>query len=303
MSEKEFLRSPLFYVGDKYKLLPQIVPNFPNISGRFIEVFAGGGSVFMNSPSKEVFVNDIDKHLVGVHSKLISYSGDYRKLIKDVELLIEKYALTNSSKGLVVDPELKSKFPKTYFAVMNKESYNKLKKDFNISENKDYLALYILLIFGFNRMLRFNGKGEFNIPVGNVDFNKNVEQALINYLNVTKSKKIHLYNLDYKDFLKELSPKKGDFIYLDPPYLITGSEYNKLWNEDNEKELYEILDKLHNKGVMFMISNVLEYGNKDNPILRGWSTKYNLIDVKSNYINRFDNRQKQISEILVKNYA
>ena len=27
-------------------------------------------------------------------------------------------------------------------------------------------------------MIRFNSKGEFNVPVGNVDFNKNVATAL-----------------------------------------------------------------------------------------------------------------------------
>ena len=40
------------------------------------------------------------------------------------------------------------------------------------------MHLYLLLIFGFNRMLRFNSKGEYNLPVGNVDFNKNTETAL-----------------------------------------------------------------------------------------------------------------------------
>lgn len=32
-------------------------------------------------------------------------------------------------------------------------------------------------------MIRFNGKGDFNLPVGNVDFNNNVYQALNNYLD------------------------------------------------------------------------------------------------------------------------
>lgn len=303
MTKKEYFRSPLFYVGDKYKLLPQIIPHFPEMSGRFIEPFTGGGSVFINTPTKEVYVNDIDNHLVEIHKTLLSYSDNVQKLLDDIEQLIKKYRLTSSNKSIEIDTELKSKYPKTYFAVLNRDAYNSMKNDFNKSPNKDYLVLYLLLIFGFNRMLRFNKKGEFNIPVGNVDFNKNVEKALTDYLKETKKKSVNVFNLDYKEFIKQVNPKKDDFIYFDPPYLITGSEYNKLWNEDNEKELYEIVDKLHRKGVKFMISNVLEYGDKKNPILKEWSKNYNVVDVKSNYINRFDNKQKQLHEILVKNYA
>ncbi|WP_197271663.1 DNA adenine methylase, partial [Helicobacter heilmannii] len=47
------LRSPLFYVGDKYKLMPQLKPLFPAHIKRFIEPFVGGGSSFLNTPAKE----------------------------------------------------------------------------------------------------------------------------------------------------------------------------------------------------------------------------------------------------------
>ena len=41
-------RSPLFYVGDKYKLIKEIRTHFPPAIKRFIEPFVGGGSVFLN---------------------------------------------------------------------------------------------------------------------------------------------------------------------------------------------------------------------------------------------------------------
>jgi len=41
-------RSPFFYVGDKFKLIPQLQANFPPQINRFIEPFCGGGSVFLN---------------------------------------------------------------------------------------------------------------------------------------------------------------------------------------------------------------------------------------------------------------
>lgn len=74
---------------------------------------------------------------------------------------------------------------KTYYSKYNKDAYLKMRQDYN--KNKDnVLLLYLLLIYGFNHMIRFNSKGDFNLPVGNVDFNKNVYIALINYLNFRK---------------------------------------------------------------------------------------------------------------------
>ena len=76
----------------------------------------------------------------------------------------------------------------------------------NFNENKkDTLLLYILLIYGFNHMIRFNRAGDFNLPVGNVDFNKNVKKALEAYLNFTNRHSLIFSNSDYKDFIKSFS--------------------------------------------------------------------------------------------------
>lgn len=64
MMKDEIVRSPLFYVGDKYKLIGDIRNNFPAGIRRLIEPFAGGGSVFMNTPAGNCMVNDIDTHTV-----------------------------------------------------------------------------------------------------------------------------------------------------------------------------------------------------------------------------------------------
>ena len=53
MKQKNVNRSPLFYVGDKYKLIDEIKTHFPAGIGRFIEPFVGGGSVFMNVDADE----------------------------------------------------------------------------------------------------------------------------------------------------------------------------------------------------------------------------------------------------------
>ena len=122
--------------------------------------------------------------------------------------------------------DLKKEYKKTYYAKYNKDSYLKLRDSFN--ENNYTIELYLLLIYGFNRMIRFNSKGLFNVPVGNVDFNTNVAEALENYLKFMKNNKVEFYSSDYLDFVKEIEFQERDFIYFDPPYLISNSEY-KLW--------------------------------------------------------------------------
>ena len=52
--KKEVNRSPLFYVGDKYKLISEIKTYFPQCINRFIEPFVGGGSVFLNIDAEEL---------------------------------------------------------------------------------------------------------------------------------------------------------------------------------------------------------------------------------------------------------
>ena len=151
-------------------------------------------------------------------------------------------------------------------------------------------------------MHRFNKNHEFNVPVGNVDFNKNVVDALINYFLSVQKKKIAWYCLDFKDFLDSISFQENDLVYLDPPYLITFSEYNKLWDEDCEMRLIKVLDELNERGIRFAVSNVLWHRKKYNGTFNLWAQKYNIVRVKSNYISFNDNTDKDTYEVLVKNY-
>ncbi len=298
----EYIRSPFFYVGDKYKIIPQIQKHFPKNINKFIEPFTGGGSVFLNVEANQYMLNDIDTNIVSIHKELKNNSNDFNMFYNNICKKIELNNLSHSFKEDKVPKELKKQFKKTYYAKYNKEGYNNLKKIYNASENKDYIDLYILLIYGFNRMLRFNSKKEFNLPVGNVDYNKNVHYALENYMNRVKENNIDWYNLDYKNFLNNINIEKNDFIYLDPPYLISNSEYNKLWNNTNENELLDFLDELNDRNVKFAISNVVEYRGCKNDIFEEWMRKYKVEEITSNYISFNNNKQKNIREVLVKNY-
>jgi DNA adenine methylase len=228
---------------------------------------------------------------------------DFEDLHTDLLKIIKRYGLTNSSAGYQPPPKLVKEFPKTYFARVNEGPYNKLKHDFNTSSNKNFLELFLLVIYGFNRMWRFNKSEEFNIPVGNVDFNKNVVSALENYVSKLKDKNLEFSCDDVFTKYEKFNFKKSDFIYLDPPYLITASEYNKLWGESEELRLLELIDRIHSQGAAFALSNVTTYKGKRNSALISWMKNYRVHEINSKYINYFDNGDKISREVLVTNYG
>ena len=303
--DNSFVRSPFFYVGDKYKLLPKILPYFPTSINRYVEPFVGGGSVFLNVVAHEYLVNDIDINMIRLHEHLCAQAKRRNEWFGEISELIEYYGLSRSYKEDVVPETLKKENVKTYFARFNKSGYERLRADYNASDRISGYALnrlYLLLIYGFNRMLRYNRNGDFNLPVGNVDFNYNVVNALNNYFDVVSRINLKFRSQDFAKFIESVDLTRLDFVYLDPPYLITSSEYNKLWNKQDDAKLMRMLDDLNAKGVRFALSNVTHYNGKTNDEFIIWASKYNVIPIKSNYINYHNNKDKEIKEVLVINY-
>lgn len=299
----QVIRSPFFYVGDKYKLVPQLRKFFPEKISTYIEPFAGGGSSFLNTKADKYLVNDIDFYVIELHKYLSQYAGKSTELLELLYKNIDYYGLSCSFRGITAPDDLKKKYVKTYYSHYNKAAYACLKDDFN--SNKDNLILlYLLLIYGFNHMIRFNSTGNFNLPVGNVDFNKNVYTSIIHYLSFMENNYITFYNMDFADFLDQIAFDNDTYVYLDPPYLISGSEYNKLWNEDHEKRLCNYLDELNKKGVRFGITNLINHKGKTNTTFIEWSKKYFIYDINSNYISFNDNTIKENSkEVFITNYG
>lgn len=304
MTKKEIVRSPFFYVGDKYKLMPQLRKLMPEDIDNYIEPFVGGGSSFLNSKGSKYILNDVNEYVIKLHRELSKFIGKKELLLEKIYNIIDEYSLSCSYRNILVSNELKKQYPKTYYAKYNKTGYEKLRRDFN-NNKQNILKLYVLLIYGFNHMIRFNKtSGDFNLPVGNVDFNKNVYNALTNYLSFIEGKEIIFYNSDYKIFLAQIPITKKSYIFLDPPYLISMSEYNKLWNEEKEQELCSFLDKLNEKGIRFGITNLITHKGKTNETFSKWTKKYYMYDIKSNYISFNDNTiKKDTREVFVTNYG
>ncbi|WP_265503335.1 DNA adenine methylase [Mycoplasma mycoides] len=137
--------------------MPQIVKFFPEKINNYYEPFLGGGSSVMHAKANKYFLNDINKSVIDLHKCLSSYSKNKNLLLNNLFKLIKKYKLSCSYLSIRVPDELKKKYVKTYYSKFNKESYIELRNDYN--KKNDNLKLYLLLIYGFNHMIRFNQQG------------------------------------------------------------------------------------------------------------------------------------------------
>lgn len=298
----DYVRSPLFYVGDKYKLVGQLMPLFPKRITTFVEPFLGGASVAMNVNAQTYSLSDSNPYVAGLHNWLLNQSS-VEAVLGALENRIKEIGLRSSYFGDLVPSELRLKHPKTYFAVQNKDAYGRLRADFNASGRDSMLDFYLLLIFGFNRMIRFNSAGDFNVPVGNVDFNQNVAKALGDYMAWAAKARPNVAAGDYQYTIDSAELGEHSFVYVDPPYLIAQTEYNKSWGESEENRLLRYLDELTNNGVKWALSNVTHYRGASNLILLDWASKYEVVDLKANYINYHDNGDKKPREVIVRNYG
>lgn len=304
------IQSPLNYTGGKYKLLPQILPLFPDEIGTFVDLFCGGCNVGINVLCKKVIYNDADCNLIYLYNTLKKLDKDtifdwIYYIIKEYSLsLVSKYGYDyyncDSSKGL---------------AFYNKDKFSKLRNDFNMkySQQKDeyyYIMLYVLIVYAFNNQIRFNRLGEFNLPVGKRDFNKKMEQKLSDFIDCLKKQNCEFTCNDFRNFdINSLTI--DDFVYVDPPYLITCAAYNEQgkWTEADERDLLSFLDELNSKNIKFALSNVLRSKGKENNVLIDWTEKnkerYKVIPLKQSYSNSNYQTKDKVTvseEVLIINY-
>ena len=101
MKKEKVIRSPFFYTGDKYKLIPELKKYFPTEINKFIEPFVGGGSVFLNVDAKVFHENDIDKNIISIHHYLSSFKN-VDDLLTILFFIIDEYKFTCSFKGKTV---------------------------------------------------------------------------------------------------------------------------------------------------------------------------------------------------------
>ncbi|MCR6578529.1 DNA adenine methylase [Campylobacter insulaenigrae] len=300
------IASPLNYTGGKFKLLPQILPLLPKRIDTFVDLFCGGCNVGLNVRSKKIIYNDINDKLI----KLYRFFKDIdsKDAIERIYNIIAKYEFSLVSK---YGYEFYNCNSKKGLSKYNKDRFLKLRNDFNAMNYaaSDYCILfYVMIVYAFNNQIRFNSNGEFNLPVGKRDFNAKMEQKLIDFIERLQKQNSEFSNSDFRNFnVQELN--KNDFIYIDPPYLITCATYNENggWLNKDELDLLEFLDVLDSKKIKFALSNVLTNKGKTNEILKSWLENRNYKTYHLNY--KYSNSNYQIKnkslssdEVLIINY-
>lgn len=303
MNKLELSKSPVNYTGGKFKLLPQLLPLFPDNINTCIDFFTGGANVGVNVDAKKIICFDIVEPLISLYKTLQSTAAE--KSIEKLEHIIQAYNLTNTYRNGYSFYHCNSS---DGVGKVNKASYNQLKQDYNTHANpkmEDYL-FFTLIIYGFNNQIRFNANGEFNIPAGKRDFNASVRKNLRSFIEAIQSKNIDFYVNDFRNIDVEFLGE-NDFVYADPPYLIKTATYNEQsgWTEREETDLFMLLDQLNKRKIKFALSNVLESGEKKNLILEEWAKSYHVHDLNYSYRNSsYQKKDKTESdrEVLITNY-
>lgn len=283
-SRKKFLKSPLNYIGGKYKLLPQLNEYFPKNINTFVDLFSGGFNVGINVESNKTICNDMNTFIIDLYKELYSKSID--DTLSKVIGRINEYGLSKE----------------------NEEAFKKFRDYYN--KTKYPIDLYTLSCYSFNYQFRFNNNKEYNNPFGRnrSHFSENMKSNLILFTEKLKSMNIE-FSSEQFDKLDLSQLNSNDFVYCDPPYLITTGSYNdgnrgfKDWKEEEELKLYKLLDELNSRNIKFALSNVIEHKGKENKLLKEWSKKYKIIYLTSDYSNASYNTKRDKSiEVLIVNY-
>ena len=275
--------SPLNYIGGKYDVLDFILPLFPKKINSFFDLFGGGSTVSLNACASKYIYNDINFFVVDLLKELKSTS--FQAIYKHIEKTIKDIGLSKS----------------------NKEAYVKLRDRYNANniDKRNPLDLYLLICFGFEHQIRFNSSLEFNNPCGNSGFNDEMLEKLVSYHIRSNEIDLHFFSKDYKQF--ESTIKQGDFVYCDPPYLLTCGAYNdgkrgfNGWDVEQQTELFSFLDRLNSRGIKFALSYIMERDGTTNRELHNWIERNNYsLRINPKITKR--NRQDRI-EVLIINYS
>ncbi|MGY0271554.1 Dam family site-specific DNA-(adenine-N6)-methyltransferase, partial [Limosilactobacillus fermentum] len=235
-------KSPLNYSGSKNTLVPIINRELPKHVETFVDAMGGAFNVGANIVATDkVIYNEINTYVYDLISWILNTSKSNQ--IKSTQKIIGEYGLSKK----------------------NKEAYLALRNDFNA--NYEVQKLFVLHLYSFQNMIRFNSKLKFNTPVGVAGYSDDLKNRQLNF--IPKTENIELINGSYAN-LKISKMNKNTVFYFDPPYNITKASYNDGkrgfggWSDDDEIKLLNFLDLIDNNGQKFILSNVIKHKDKVN---------------------------------------
>ncbi|MCO5250379.1 MAG: Dam family site-specific DNA-(adenine-N6)-methyltransferase [Candidatus Kapabacteria bacterium] len=274
---------PIKSQGIKTKLVPWIMELAPKVNGKWIEPFLGTGVVAFNSGYKKAILNDTNPHIInfykGVQQKTITAPLMKHYLEKEGELLFKA-----DNNGY--------------------EHYLKVRTRFNSGEFSPYDFIFLSRA-GFNGMMRFGSKGNWNIP-----FCKKPERFAQAYITkitnqlATVSQIIQpepdwtFYNKSFEHIIPLAT--KDDVIYCDPPYYGRHVDYYNGWTEQDEELLFKLLTETKAK---FILSTWHHNDWRENEMINKFWSNFNIVTKDHFYHNgpNIENR-RTVVEALVCNF-
>lgn len=308
----ELLKSPLNYTGNKYRIIEQISKFFPKQINCMIDLFCGGATVGLNTDAKKVIFVDSNERIINLLVYLSKQS--FEEFLVECEKIIDKYNLSYSYKYgyQVYRAKCSNSKDNNGLKDYNSEGFYQLRTDYNDLKDKNTdianLMLYMLMVYAFNNDIRFNSDGMFNLPVGKTDLNKMNIEKISRYIIKVQSMETEFLCMSFTDEKIKKYIDMADFVYMDPPYLISNAVYNSTWNNDMEYKLLDFIDGLVHKKINFALSNVIEKVGKMNEPLSYWCYKntdkidVNHIDYhyRSASYNKIERNAKE-QEVLIAN--
>ena len=231
-----------------------------------------------------------------------------RAVINDLnDSLIKTYrVIKDNADELIASLSLHENTSEYFYEIRNEDLYPKtfnLKSEVEIASRLIYLNKTC-----FNGLFRVNSSGHFNTPFGNYKnpniVNEPVIRAVSKYFN---DNEISILNGDFAAACQ--GARKGDFVYLDPPYdpvsdtaSFTGYNAGGFGSEEQIR-LRDLCVELDEKGVKFLLSNsatkfIMELYNSKN-----FESKITIDIVKAKRsINSNGNKRGEVDEVLIRNY-
>lgn len=263
--------------------------HMPRFAGRYVEPFFGGGALFFYLEPRRAIINDINTRLMGFYEGVRNHYDNLRRELDEVS---EVYA-----KNRAAFDALKAQHPDERVEDLNEAMYYKLRAMYNGTEPKYYsdaLLYYYINKTAYSGMIRYNARGEFNVPFGRYQH--------LNTSQVTRShslllQRAELFNVDYSEIFNMCGA--DDFVFLDPPYDCSFSdygneEYRDGFNEDSHRRLANDFANLPCKALMVIGRT---------PLTEALYGKYIVDEYDKNYAVNIRNRFKAAARhIVVANY-
>lgn len=274
---------PIKSQGIKTKLVPWIKELTPKVSGKWIEPFLGTGVVAFNSGYKKAILNDTNPHIINFYKK-VQQKKISASLMKQY-LEVEGELLTNADNN-------------------GYEHYLKVRSRFNSGEFSPYDFIFLSRA-GFNGMMRFGSKGNWNIP-----FCKKPGRFAQSYITKITNQVERISHIIQPEpdwiFLNksfaEIIPlaTENDIIYCDPPYFGRHVDYYNGWTEKDEELLFNLLNESKAK---FILSTWHHNDWRENEMIEKFWKKFNIVTKDHFYHNggNIENR-RTIVEALVCNF-